>query len=205
MNGALTLQIVKNNTPSTAVELNQTAEGALMGYRLKKDSTSQAFQLAQYTMFWHHPNKICYGDAGWTKIPPADTVSDAKAGTPAAGSDDPKGSFLSGFTGGGGSIGGGTGGTGGGTGGTGGGTGGTGGTSGGSTTTTTYNGVEVTVVTVYDPEKDEYVRTIRKKSDGTVLKTEVFKDNPDSKIEESDKITAKRPRLGRLSWQEIIR
>jgi len=97
MNGALTIQIVKATTLDSAVELNMPGDPT-MGYRLKKDATSQANQLAQYTIFWHHPNKACYGDAAWVKNPPEDLdASDAKAATPAPGSADPKdGQFGSG-------------------------------------------------------------------------------------------------------------
>ena len=180
MNGALTLQIVKVSTGAAAVELNQSADAAL-GYRLKKDATSQANQLAQYTMFWHHPNKLCYGASGWTKTPPPDDVSDATGKTPAVGSDDPKGTFAS--------IAGNL----------------SGGTTGGTTITTTYNGVEAYVVLTYDAAQDQYTRTTKAKSNNAVLKTETFKDDPNVEIKTTDKQVGSQVRLGRMSWQEIVR
>jgi Neisseria PilC beta-propeller domain len=179
MNGALTMQIVKATTTGSQVELNQAAD-VKMGYRLKKDSTSQNQQLAQYTMFWHHPNKLCYNAAGWTKTPPPDTVSDASPKTPAAGSDDPKGNFASSA----GII--------------------TGGTS-VSNQISLYNGVEAYIVLTYDPILDEYTRTIKSKATNAILKTETFKDDPSLEIRRADKQLGSRVRLGRMSWQEIVR
>lgn len=106
MNGALTIQVVSGNTPASAVEATVPSDAG--GYRLKKDTTSQGNQLAQYTMFWHHPNGKCIADSGWTKTPPNDTVSDATPKTPAAGSGDPKGTFMTGTFGDAGNLGGGT-------------------------------------------------------------------------------------------------
>jgi hypothetical protein len=57
---------------------------------LKSDATSQANRLAEWSVFWHHPNGKCMGDVGWTATPPMDTsVSKAKFTLPAAGSEDP--------------------------------------------------------------------------------------------------------------------
>jgi hypothetical protein len=52
--------------------------------------------LAEYTAFWHHPNKKCHGEAGWVKNPAEDYSDKGKSETPAAGSTDPKGDFGSG-------------------------------------------------------------------------------------------------------------
>lgn len=138
--GALTIQIIKDTTPSSALELNVSGKPEY-GWRVKKTSIT-TYVLAEYTTYWHHPNGICYGQAGWTQTPPPDTdPSDPKKYlTPAAGSDDPKvGSFRIESTGGT-TSGGTTGGTGvsssGTTGSTGGTTGSTGGTSGTGTTVT---------------------------------------------------------------------
>ena len=178
-NGALTLQLVQFSTGAAAVELNQSGDVA-MGYRLKKDTASQANQLAEYTMFWHHDNP-CYGVAGWTKTPPPDP-SNATAITPAAGSDDPKGTFATSNSG---NL--------------------SGGTTSGSTTTTTYNGVAAYVVLTYDAAQDQYTRTTKAKSDNAVLKTETFKDDPSLELKAADKQLGSPVRLGRMSWQEIVR
>ena len=81
MNGALTIQVIKSTTPQSAIELNVAGDPS-MGYRLKIDATSQANQLAQYTVFWHHPNGKCLTDAGWVTNPPQDLSASASAQTP---------------------------------------------------------------------------------------------------------------------------
>ena len=181
MNGALTLQLVKFTTGAADVELNQSGDVA-MGYRLKKDAISQTNQLAQYTMFWHHDNP-CHGVDGWTKTPAPDTASSSTGSAP-AGTADPTGTFATSNSG---NL--------------------SGGTTGGSTTTTTttYNGVEAYVVLTYDAAQDLYTRTTKAKSDNSVLKTENFKDDPNPEIKTADKQLGSPVRLGRMSWQEIVR
>jgi hypothetical protein len=181
MNGALTMQIVKANTTSAHVEFSESGEPD-MGYRLKKSTTAQAQQLAQYTMFWHHDNGLCTGDSGWTKTPPPDPDSNATSQTPAAGSDDPKGSFLTGS----GAL-----------------TGGTGVVITTGTTKTTYNGVDATSTTTYDPSNDSYTTTVRANADGRVLKTETVQRK--LVVEDGDRQIGKRARTGRMSWREVIR
>jgi hypothetical protein len=92
--GALTLQIINAATPASALELNQAAGGAKYGWRVKAANFSHV--LAEYTVFWHHPNGACYGDSKWVANPPQDTSeSNAKTKTAATGSSDPKdGSFT---------------------------------------------------------------------------------------------------------------
>ena len=180
MNGALTFQVVKSNTPGSAVEATVPADAG--GYRLKKDATSQGNQLAQYTSFWHHPNGLCTGDAGWTKAPPPDTSTRSGGSTPAAGSGDPKGSFTSGSFGDLGSIGGGT------------------------TSIVTYNGVEVLVTRSYsDRGVEQVIRTRYASSSvpaGTVLSTTL---SPTGSVERTEGQKGNRPKLGRLGWQELLR
>ena len=184
-NGALTLQLVKFTTGAADVELNQS-EDVAMGYRLKKDAVSQANNLAEYTMFWHH-NVGCHGDPGWTKTPAPATAS-SRIGSAPAGTADPTGTFATSNSG---NLSGGT----------------SGGSTGGSTstTTTTYNGVEAYVVLTYDAAQDLYTRTTKAKSDNAVLKTETFKDDPNPEIKTADKQLGSPVRLGRMSWQEIVR
>lgn len=86
-NGALVIQIIKDNTPDSALELSVTGRPEY-GWRVKSDSIG-TYVLAEYTFFWHHPNKKCYGDAGWTKKPAADTSS-TEPTAKQAGSTDPK-------------------------------------------------------------------------------------------------------------------
>ena len=86
-NGALVIQIIKADTPNSAIEMSVPGQPQY-GWRVKSASVS-TYVLAEYTTFWHHPNGTCYGESGWTKLAPQDTGS-GNAGTPAAGSTDPK-------------------------------------------------------------------------------------------------------------------
>jgi type IV pilus assembly protein PilY1 len=91
-NGALTFQIVDASITQSDIQLN-VAGNPLLGYRLKTSSLDSKL-IAEYTTFWHHPNDLCMGDAGWKKDPAQDPINDATPATPAAGSSDPKfGSF----------------------------------------------------------------------------------------------------------------
>ncbi len=93
--GALTIQIIKDATPATALELNFPAGGAKYGWRVKQ-ALFTSYVLAEYTTFWHHPNGKCYGDAGWVADAPEDlSPPSSKVGTKAAGSQDPNdGAFI---------------------------------------------------------------------------------------------------------------
>jgi hypothetical protein len=87
-NGALVIQIIKANTPNTAIEMSVPGNPQY-GWRVKSANVAE-YVLAEYTTFWH--NKImgkCYGEAGWTKLAPQDP-NNGSAGTAATGSTDPK-------------------------------------------------------------------------------------------------------------------
>ena len=91
-NGALTIQLIRADTPASAIELN-VAGRPEYGWRVK-NANFEAYVVAEYTVFWHHPNGKCYGAAGWVKAPPQQASSRQGGQTPAPGSDDPKiGSF----------------------------------------------------------------------------------------------------------------
>lgn len=99
--GALTIQLIKASTPASALELNHNSNGSLTvaervkyGWRIKQAEFTN-YVLAEYTSFWHNPNKFCYGDSDWVPDAPEDYVSDATAQTPAAGSADPKDGVFS--------------------------------------------------------------------------------------------------------------
>jgi hypothetical protein len=181
MNGALTIQIVEASVKDDNIRLN-VAGDPKMGYRLKNDAASQAKQIAEYTMFWHHPSGKCYGDVGWVANPAQDFSGKGTGQTRAPNSADPReGTF--------GSAGGGTA--------TGGGTVGTGGTS-GTSTTTTITLADGTVLT----------QTITTNVDGSVTVTLVGPDGtttvtfpPATGGQEKDN----RLKSGRLSWKELIR
>jgi type IV pilus assembly protein PilY1 len=62
--GALTLQIIKASTPSSSVEEN-VAGRPEYGHRVKS-ADFYTYVLAEYTMFWHHPRRICFNDSTTT-------------------------------------------------------------------------------------------------------------------------------------------
>jgi len=178
MNGAMTLQLVKATTPDSAVELNVAGDPS-MGWRLKKDAASQSNQLVQWTLFWHHKNGKCVGDADWVKNPPQDT-DPVKRGTAtgAPGSDDPKDGLFG--MGGGATTGGGT----------------TGGTVAGPSSTITYvfaDGTTVQQTTVVN-------------EDGTITITRDFSVGTDTTFTLPPPLqTDTRAKTGRVSWREMIR
>ena len=90
-NGALTIQFIQETTPASALELNVAGKPAY-GWRVKQDTNWRTYVLAEYTAFWHS-SVGCYTTAntGWTQTPPSDSAGTSGGGTPAVGSDDPKG------------------------------------------------------------------------------------------------------------------
>ena len=182
MNGALTIQIIKDTTPDSAIRLESTPGNVRFGYRLKNDATSQSYQLAQYTIFWHHPNNKCYGQSGWgttAAIAYPDTASSATASAVAPGSDDPTGGLFSG---------------------TGGSVSGTGtGSVTGPTSTTTYTFADGSTVT----------QTTTRNPDGSITVTRVYSyGGTDSFVippSSGGKQADTRAKTGRVSWREMIR
>jgi len=85
-NGSLTLQLIKADTPPGQIVFNGPDER--YGWRVRQAQFTN-YVLAEYTVFWHHPNKVCYGDDDWVKDPPEDFESDAKSEDKAPGSADP--------------------------------------------------------------------------------------------------------------------
>ncbi len=96
--GALTVQLIRDNTPNSALELNDHLGRPEYGWRVKAANYS-SYVLAEYTTYWHHPNNACFYAANWTKNPGADNGTSA-ASTKAAGSTDPKIGTLGGGSGG---------------------------------------------------------------------------------------------------------
>ena len=70
-NGALTFEVIKASTPQSAIEISVPGHPEY-GYRVKR-AVYASYVLAEYTSFWHtkHLN-LCYGEPGWTKLPPPD-------------------------------------------------------------------------------------------------------------------------------------
>lgn len=96
-NGALTIQIIDPSVSDSDIQLN-VAGDPKMGYRLKA-SSMKAKLLAEYTLFWHHPNNLCMGDAGWTKSPPQDSSKSTAIAGVKAENGDPVGVFGGASTG----------------------------------------------------------------------------------------------------------
>jgi hypothetical protein len=59
--GALTVQIIKSTTPQSAIEQN-VAGRPEFGYRVRQ-ADFYTYVLAEYTIFWHHPRRVCFGDS----------------------------------------------------------------------------------------------------------------------------------------------
>jgi hypothetical protein len=92
--GALTVQIVRDTTPNSALELNDNLGRPEYGWRVKSANFSQ-YVLAEYNIYWHHPNKSCFGpqpnnSGTWTKAPGPDTGGNPPNPTPTPGATDPK-------------------------------------------------------------------------------------------------------------------
>ncbi len=71
-NGAITLQIIRADTPNSAIELSVPGSPEY-GWRVRAADFS-TYVLAEYSMFHHTKHLgVCYGEAGWTKSPAVDT------------------------------------------------------------------------------------------------------------------------------------
>lgn len=68
-NGALVIQIIKDTTPNSAIEMS-VPNRPEYGWRVKSANYS-TYVLAEYTTFWHEG--VCYGAAGWSKVLAMDT------------------------------------------------------------------------------------------------------------------------------------
>ncbi len=90
-NGSFAIQIIKPDTPGSALELN--GPDVSYGWRVNQAEFTN-YVLAEYLAFWHHPNKACYGDIDWVPDPPEDVDSKPKGDTPAPGSADPVGGVF---------------------------------------------------------------------------------------------------------------
>jgi len=207
-NGALTVQIIKDTTPASAVEEN-VAGRPEYGYRVKHANFYQ-YVLVEYIFYWHHPRTMCYstsgtawkktnnnGDAwntnalmtgtGWTKAPPEDNAVSTANSTPAAGSTDPKLGVL----------------------------GSTGTVS--STTTTVSGNVTTTTISYTDGSNQTIVQTAN--SNGTVTITTTMRAADGSVTGTTTEVVANasgsvktggderglQARTGRVSWHELIK
>lgn len=207
-NGVLTIQIIKDTTPASAIEQN-VAGRPEYGYRVNQANFYQ-YVLVEYIFYWHHPRNMCYSTSGtawkttnnsgnawntaalmtgsgWTKAPPEDNSVSTANTTPAAGSTDPKLGVL----------------------------GSTGTVS--STTTTVAGNVTTTTITYTDGTSQKIVQTAN--SDGTVTivttmyavggavtaTTTSVVANASGSVKTGGDERGLQARTGRVSWHELIR
>ena len=62
--GVLTMQIIKSTTPNSDVQMNVPGK-PIYGFRVI-DSMITTDVIAEYTLYWHHPNRVCMGDTSST-------------------------------------------------------------------------------------------------------------------------------------------
>jgi hypothetical protein len=189
-NGALTIQVIKANTPNASIEQNVSGRPEY-GWRVKSADYAK-YVLVEYVTFWHTPDLRtsppsqntgpCYGDTGWTKAPAQDPSSSAAA-TKAAGSTDPKIGDLS--AGGNGTV--------------------------TSTVTTVAGNVTTTVITYSNGSTARIVRTAN--SDGSVtivttdaagvVTTQIVAATGGSVKSGGDE-RGLQAKTGRISWHELV-
>lgn len=199
-NGALTIQLIKSDTPASALELNHdgidigngsltTSERVKYGWRVKQ-ADFKTHVLAEYTSFWHHDNGLCYDDAGWVADAPQDFSSAATSKTRAAGSADPTdGIFSAGLA--------------------------------VTSTITTVNGDTTETVITYSDNSTYTHTAVTNVSDSTTTITQVFRDGTSdvTTIRDSSVATkagyidpskgspqeqSKTGQTGRVTWQELF-
>ncbi|MDO8457849.1 MAG: PilC/PilY family type IV pilus protein [Burkholderiaceae bacterium] len=184
-NGALVIQLIRDTTPNSAIELN-VAGRPEYGWRVKSAEFSN-YVLAEYATYWHHPNNLCYSNSAWTKVPATDEgTSNQSAKAP--GSTDPKLGDLSagGGGGGGGTI--------------------------TDVTTTAVGNVTTTVITYSDGSQATITRTAN--ADGSVsivtvdalgVRTEQTIANTDGSLTTGgDERGSQAAKNGRISWRELV-
>lgn len=191
-NGALTLQIIKANTPNSAIE--QSVPGRPeYGYRVKAGDFA-TYVIAEYAMFHHTKHLgLCYGDTAWTKTPVVDTRTCGSTDTtttkrcavpetPAVNSADPKVGDLS--AGGGTVV---------------------------SATTTVVGAVTTTTITYSTSQTATITRTAN--DDGSVTIVTVDADGNRTTEQIANKAGSNKlggderglqARTGRISWRELV-
>ncbi len=181
--GALTFQVIKADTPDSALELN-VANRPEFGWRVKSANFS-TYVLAEYGTYWHHPNNKCYYSSGWTKTPPADDGS-STPDVKAPGSTDPKIGDLSAGSSGDGSI--------------------------VSVTTTVIGNVTTTVISYTVGPAARIVRTVNDDGSVTIVTTDALgavttqtiANTDGSLVSGGDERRHQAARTGRISWRELV-
>ncbi|MBI4937841.1 MAG: hypothetical protein HY846_06425 [Nitrosomonadales bacterium] len=214
-NGALTVQIIRDTTPASAVEENVSGRPEY-GYRVKH-ADFYTYVLAEYIIYWHHPRRICYGDGtnnwyngstggnglpslssgpwntaelmvgtGWTKNAPEDTVTGTAEDAPDPGSTDPKIGTL-GSTG---TV---------------------------ASTTTVVAGNVTTTITYTDGTRQTIVQTVNNDGTVTIVTTQYAADNTvtgtttdivanaSGSVKTGGDERGLQARTGRISWHELVR
>jgi hypothetical protein len=188
-NGALVVQIIRDTTPNSAMELNVVGRPEY-GWRVKS-SLFKDYVLAEYATYWHHPNGKCYSKTDWTKTPGADDgASDPSA--KAAGSTDPKIGDLSAGTGSGVTI--------------------------LDVTMTVAGDVTTTIIRYSNGTQASIVRTENRKADGTkdgtvtIVTTDALGNRTEQKIANAEGTVVSggdesgpHARTGRVSWRELVK
>jgi hypothetical protein len=183
-NGALVVQIIRDTTPNSAIEQNVSGRPEY-GWRVKTYLYS-TYVLAEYAVYWHHPNAKCYSSSGWTKVPATDDGASTPS-TKAAGSTDPKLGDLSA------------------------GTGGAGGTI-TSVDTTVVGAVTTTIITYSDGTHATIVRTVNADGSVTIVTVDALNvrtvqniANADGSLRTGgDERARQAARSGRISWRELV-
>ena len=203
--GALVIQLIRANTPDSAIELN-VAGRPEYGWRVTSAQFAN-YVLAEYATYWHHPGRagnrnatpritaipeLCFNDTGWTKTPVPDP-STATQLTKQAGSTDPKIGDLAGTVGGqGGSI--------------------------TSVQTTIAGAVTTTVITYSDGTSATIVRTANANGSVTIqtwdaltnprtdpaTSTQTIANTDGSLRTGGDERARQAARTGRISWRELV-
>jgi hypothetical protein len=182
-NGALVIQLIRANTPNSAIEQNIPGRPEY-GWRVKSASFSD-YVLVEYAAYWHHPNGKCYHEASWTKTPGADTGTSTPS-TKAPGSTDPKIGDLS--------------------------AGGVGDVTVTQVTTTTVGDVTTTVIKYSDGREARIERTANRDGSVTIRTTDASGNttsqtiaNRDGSLTSGGDERGLQPRTGRISWRELVK
>jgi hypothetical protein len=190
-NGALTLQIIKANTPNSAIELSVPSKPEY-GWRVKAGDFA-TYVIAEYAMFHHTKHLgLCYGDAGWTKTPVVDTrtcgsvdsTTTKKCAVPASADagTDPK---IGDLSAGGGTV--------------------------VSATTTVIGAVSTTTITYSNSQTATITRT--ENNDGSVTivtvdadrnRTEQIIANKSGAVKTGGDERGLQAKTGRISWRELV-
>jgi hypothetical protein len=182
-NGALVIQLIRDTTPNSAIELN-VAGRPEYGWRVKSAQFG-SYVLAEYATYWHHPNDRCYSSSGWTKVPPADNGSSTPY-VKVPGSTDPKIGDLSAGSSGDGTI--------------------------VSVTTTVIGNVTTTVISYTVGPAARIVRTVNDDGSVTIVTTDALgavttqtiANTDGSLVSGGDERRHQAARTGRISWRELV-